>query len=429
MIVPRDPLLLVFAAALLPASVFAPVWVTVAIAATLAIVAAGDALLGMRAAAGVSVRVPAIVRMIQTRPAEIAVVVQSPGSVLVRTALRVPEAVRIQPLEAMIPSDAQPSRFAFTGESKIRGSFSVDLAAVGVTSPLRFWEARRQLPVSTELRVYPDLRAAQRSLAPLLTRSLQGVHVNRQVGRGREFEKLREYLPGDPMGDVHWKATARRAKPVTRVYQIERTQEIYAVLDSSRLTARPAGEGTILDRYVATALALNLVSRQQGDLFGLVTFSDSVHSFLRAGSGPGHYDSCRNALLAVKTRLVAPDYRELFSAMQSRLRRRALLVFLTELDDPVLAEDFQGGVTALTRRHLVAAASVQDVSSAPLFTVPVSNTEEIYERLAGHMAWRRLEELRVRLRAAGIRFSVVEPSRLGLEMARMYLNVKRRQVL
>lgn len=436
MISPRDRLLLVFALTALPAAVLSasgnPGW----FAATACLVAAAsviDAIAALRRIRSLSAMLPEVIRMVQTRPTAIPVMLRSgePVAGLVRVAVQIPNELGCAKTEQTViaPEAGQSLRIEFACTPNVRGTYNIKLLAVGVAGRLGLFEAHRRIRVNCEIRVYPDLLAGQRSLAPLVVRHSAGLHVNRQVGRGREFEKLREYLPGDPMSDIHWKATARRAKPVTRVYQIERTQEIYCVLDCSRLTSRPVGSETILDRYVSSSLALNLASRQQGDLYGLITFSDTVHSFLRAGKGPAHYDACRNALLNLKPRLVAPDYNEVFASIQSRLRRRALLIFLTELDDPVLAEDFQSGAAGLTRRHLLAAASVQEPAEAPLFTSPVASTGEIYERLAGHMAWRRLEELRVRLRASGIRFSVVDASKLGLEMARVYLNVKRQQIL
>jgi uncharacterized protein (DUF58 family) len=77
-----------------------------------------------------------------------------------------------------------------------------------------------------ELRVYPNLLGERRAVASIfLRRALPGVHSARQIGKGRDFEKLRDYVPGDSFDDIHWKATAKRAHPVTKVFQIERTQE------------------------------------------------------------------------------------------------------------------------------------------------------------------------------------------------------------
>ena len=93
-----------------------------------------------------------------------------------------------------------------------------------------------------------------------------------------------------------------------------------------------------LESFVSSALILGQVAQKQGDAFGLITFSDRLHSFLRAKTGKAHYNGCREALYTLQPRLVTPDFEELFCFIRLRLRRRALIVILTDLDDPPLAE-------------------------------------------------------------------------------------------
>src|SRR5207249_4933492 len=96
-----------------------------------------------------------------------------------------------------------------------------------------------------------------------------------------------------------------------------------------------------------------LASEQQGHLFGLLTFSDKVQKFVRAKNGKAHYAACRDALYALQPQIVTPDFDELCSFIRLRLRRRALLVFLTALDDPVLAESFVRNMDLIRRQHLI----------------------------------------------------------------------------
>ena len=143
--------------------------------------------------------------------------------------------------------------------------------------------------------------------ALFLNRGTVGGHARRQVGKGREFEQLREYAPGDDYTDIFWKGTARRGFPMTKTFQIERTQEVYVVIDHSRLSGREirvpvptlpgvlheqefhaGGEFTIttqLEKYLQAALVLGSVAERQADLFGLITFSDQVDHFVRSKNG------------------------------------------------------------------------------------------------------------------------------------------------
>jgi uncharacterized protein (DUF58 family) len=312
-----------------------------------------------------------------------------------------------------------------------RGRFFLTKAFLQASTKFQLWDVRHVVEIAAELRVYPDLLAERRSIAALfLPRGSYGIRRFRQVGKGRDFEKLRDYIPGDGVDEVHWKATAKRGRPVTKVFQIERTQEVYVIVDTSRLSARFSAGTTVLERFINTALILCLGAGKQSDLFGLVTFSDKTERFIRAKNGKAHYDRCRDALYTLQPGIVTPDFQELFAFLRLRLRRRALLVFLTSLDDPVLSESFVSHISVLTRQHLVLVSMLQPTEGRPLFEAgDVSHLDDIYPRLAGHLLWSELQEVRQQLQRAGVEFSILRAEQLASETVNRYLRVKQRQVL
>src|SRR4030095_1545117 len=181
-----------------------------------------------------------------------------------------------------------------------RGLFKLESVVLESVSPLGLWLVRERRKLDHELRAYPDLLAERQRVAALfLRRGMTGSHAQRRAGQGREFEKLRDYVPGDSLGDVHWKASAKRRHLVTKIHQIERSHEVYVVIDVSRLSAREiAGQPgvSVLERYVTAALILGAAAERQGDQFGLITFSDRILTFLRARAGQAHFDTCRERL-------------------------------------------------------------------------------------------------------------------------------------
>jgi len=292
-------------------------------------------------------------------------------------------------------------------------------------SPLGLWLARARVPVECNLRVYPNLR--DRATAALFLRAPNaGLRVHRQVGKGREFERLREYIPGDSYEDVHWKATAHRRSPVVKLYQVEHAQEVYVIVDASRLSAREQ----ILESYVTAALHLALAAERQGDRFGLVTFSDRPHRLVRARSGMDHFRLCRETIYNLHARRVSPDFRELFTSLQLNLRRRSLLIFFTSLDDPLLAETFAREVALLARRHLVLVNVMRTAGSQPLFEGDApADMESAYQALAGQMLWNKMREMQIALRQRGVRLAVVDPQNIKAQATAAYLEIKRRQLL
>ncbi len=317
-----------------------------------------------------------------------------------------------------------------------RGVFSLENIYASMDSVLGFWKCRRMFSGRAEIRVYPNLLGERNRVAAVfLHRGALGLHARRQVGKGREFEKLREYIPGDGFEDIHWKATARRAHPITKMYQVERTREVYVILDASRLSARllpedAQGRTSQLDRFINAALILGVAAERQGDLFGVLTFSDRVHGFVRARKGREHYSVCRDALYTLQARNVTPDFDEVSSFIRTRLRRRALLVFLTNLDDPVLAETFARGMDLITRRHLILVNMLTPAGVAPLFGTPDAATvDDIYKSLSGHLQWRGLRELQRVLHRRGVTLGLVESESLTPELISQYMRVKQRQLL
>ena len=457
MIVPRTRLLLWFAFIVVPfatigATVPGALEVSAALVALFLVAVLVDALRSLGRLDGVRVELPALVRLQKDRPATLELRIHNPEKIArqIRVGLAFPaEIVAEDDRTALLPAGAELARIEWPVRPAERGPYFLERAYLEGVSPLGFWAVRASQPLRCELRVYPDLFRERRNVAAVfLRRSDLGAQLQRRAGQGREFEKLREYLPGDSLSEVHWKASAKRGHPVTKVFQVERTQEVYVIVDASRLSARPvrcASESesgralstptftrhSTLERYVTAALVLGLAAEQQGDRFGLVTFSDRVLSFVRARSGQAHYDACRDRLYALQPQGVSPDFEELCSFLRLRLRKRALLIFLTALDDPMLAASFTRATELIARQHLLRVNMLQPEGAAALFSesAGVETTDDLYRRLGGHLRWRDLRELAQVLEQRGVRFSLLDPTRLSAQLVAQHAEVKARQLV
>jgi uncharacterized protein (DUF58 family) len=317
---------------------------------------------------------------------------------------------------------------------KMRGLFHLESVVLETASPLGLWQVRERRRLNHELRVYPDLLAERQRVAGLfLRRGMIGSHAQRRAGQGREFEKLRDYVAGDSLGDVHWKASAKRRHLVTKIHQIERSHEVYVAVDASRLSARelPGQPGvSILERYVTAALILGAAAERQGDQFGLITFSDRILTFLRARAGQAHFDSCRERLYTLQPQPVTPDFDELCSFIRSRLTKRALVIFLTSLDDPFLADSFSEAAEVISRQHLILVNMLRPNAVQPVFTNPnVESMDDIYRELSGHLQWERLRELERVLRRRGIRFALLDPVMISAELVQQHADVRDRELV
>lgn len=470
MIVPRNKLLFWVAIVILPfclvaALVPAMLVAALALIALFALVAGIDAIRSLGSLAGFNVQLPAVVRLSKDRAGKIELRIRNEPqrARALRLGLPFPQEVTSEQTDALVslPAGAEWSRYEWPCLARKRGNYPIQTVYLEASSPWGFWARRGVAPVQSELRVYPNLFSERKQLAALfLNRGTFGLHAQRQIGKGRDFEKLREYVPGDGFDEIHWKATAKRGHPVTKVFQIERTQEVYVIIDASRLSARSLARAqspvpgvgfpspslaeasssssslaapvpeTILERFMTAALVLGLAAEQQGDLFGLLTFADQVKTFVRAKNGKAHFSSCRDALYTLQPQVVTPDYDELCTFIRLRLRHRALLVFLTSLDDPLLAESFVRNMDLIRRQHLILVNMLQPPGVSPLFANPnIASLDDLYQHLGGHLLWHKLRELEKVLQRRGVQFSLLQNERLSADLVTQYLNVKRRQLI
>lgn len=445
MIVPRTRLLVLFALFYIPLIALATfisslAWYSTVLLVLITLIVVIDAFRAVPLLEDITVQMPEVIRMSKDREGQIHSRISSHRLTRLRVGLDLPIELNPQKdiIELTVPSKDTLLTFFFTCTPAKRGSFFIKLIYLEGYSFLKLWAVRKAIDISTNIRVYPNILPEQKKLAAFfLNRGVFGIHAQRQVGKGREFEKLREYIPGDSYEDIHWKATAKRGYPITRIYQLERTQEVYVVLDASRLSSKavqpastPGSITTVFEYFVTSALIVGLAAEKQGDLFGLITFDKQILNFVRARNGKSHFRICRDALYTAEASNTTPDFEELASFISLHLRRRALIVFLTNIDDPLIAEEFVKTMDLIRSKHLILVNMVKPAGIKPLFSdLNVNAIDDLYEHLGHHIQWAKLWELKKVLQAKGIAFSLIEKENLSVELVSRYINVKQRQLL
>ncbi len=455
MMVPRMRLILLAAVVMLTAGFLAAwqtAWVGYAVAAVaaLTVLSVADAATRRKALQAVAVSVPDVVRMTVDKTSRIPVTIGKPETMAGRLRLGValPRMIDSQQedLNVMLESGHDSLGVAWQCRPLRRGRYRIDRCHLEVGSLLGLWDLRRRVSLEGEIRAYPNLVSGQQGMRGLFRRREWGLRTQRRVGKGREFEQLRDYLPGDSFEDIDWKATARRRHPVTRVFQVEQAQEIYVVLDSSRLSTRSAAyvtdrrqltrseeavqATTIFERYIVASLVMAVVADQLSDRFGLLIFGDKPECFIKAGRGRAHYNACREALYNRMPRSVSPDFDELFTYVGTHLRKRSLLVFLTSLDDPVLADSFVHAMKSATRQHILMVNMFRPPGAHPLFSsADVKTVDGIYQQLVGHMHWASINETQRRLKQHGAALHLLDEHQLCSQLVNQYMDVKQRQII
>ncbi len=327
-----------------------------------------------------------------------------------------------------------------------RGLWPVPRVGVEQCSRIGIWRLRQWFDSPERLRIDPDLRSGRREiLRSPVYRALVASLQTQWTGHGRDFERLREYQAGDTYSEIAWKSTARRSVPVTRLFQWEQKQEVYFVVDQSRVSALAlpsiaAGESEppqsrapqrMLDLAVETALVGATVALELGDEFGLVTYADEPKSWLRAGSGQTQFHQFRDRLMNIEPLPTTADYEALFSEIRVRLRRRAYLLLLADLTERSVSDSLRRGVGQVRSSHAILMTSIMPAHVRPAFSPgeELRTDQDVYAALAGEKENQRLGALARQLRQLDVHLRYVSAEAFLRTAVEGYMESKREQRL
>jgi uncharacterized protein (DUF58 family) len=212
------------------------------------------------------------------------------------------------------------------------------------------------------IRILPPAAPAHRHTG-LTHRSLRdelGLRPRPARGEGREFESLREYVPGDDPRHVDWRASARRGRVIVRQYQTERRHTVVIAVDTGRLMAARVGDSSKLDHALNCATALARASREFADRVGFLAFDSELRAFVRPRSGPAAIGAIVEAAVRLATTPVEPDYRVLVQTLARHQRKRALVVVLTDFVEGSASRELAAYLAVLARRHAVLLVAMRD---------------------------------------------------------------------
>ena len=337
-----------------------------------------------------------------------------------------------RPREAPGTFDATGTlRVAYATQALRRGSYLFPTVDVRCWRPGGWWLRQVRLALPERVAVYPDVLAVRRHQFALRRglRAAAGLRRARPPGASTAFAGLRDYVRGDDVRRISWKATARRDHPITVEVEAERGQQLLVALDCGRLMNARAGVLTKHDHAVNAALLLAHVSQTQGDRVGLLAFSDRVLAMLKPQRGPGQVALINRELYALPAEPVEPDFGIAFSLAAQRLNRRSLIVVLTDVLDAETSRDLVAHALRLGRRHLVLVVAMADPALVQARTAVPATSGDAYR-------WAAAEELlqdRARsfevLSRGGVLGLDVEAGKLSPALVERYLELKERALL
>jgi uncharacterized protein (DUF58 family) len=312
-----------------------------------------------------------------------------------------------------------------------RGDAKLGDVYVRYQSWLRIAEKWVRASLEQTVRIYPNLDEAKRHSIYLL-RSRQMALEKRHArvrGIGREFESLREYQQGDEYRDICWTAAARRGKLVTRMYQIERSQTVWIVLDSGRLMRARVRGLSKLDKAVNSALSLAQVALYSGDRVGLIAYGRGIRQQLPAAKGSAHLRQLIEQLALVHEEGSEADHLQMAGRLLTNQKRRSLIVWLTDLAETAMTPEVIEAASMMMPRHLVLFVVIGQPDLGELAARTPRSESEMYQVAAAQEMVHRRELLLARLRERGALAMEVSSGPVSPVLVNAYLQIKERNQL
>ncbi|MDQ2852349.1 MAG: DUF58 domain-containing protein [Actinomycetota bacterium] len=311
-----------------------------------------------------------------------------------------------------------------------RGDRLADQVTVRSFGPLGIAARQRSMRVPGSVRALPAFPSRRHLPSRLRAlRQIDGRSAVRVRGQGTEFDSLRDYVEGDDVRSLDWRATARRQHLVVRTWQPERDRRVVIVLDTSRTSAGRVGDTTRLDHSMDAALLLAALASRAGDRVQFFAGARSVQARVTGVQDRGQLlHQLVTAMAPLESDLVEASWPRLAAAVESMSRQRALVVLLTSLEPAAIEHSLLPSLPALTRRHRVVLASVTD----PLLQEIAGQRETAFQAYDAAAAERTIM-LRERAAAAlgqlGITVLDQSPQELPTALVDHYLMLKRQGLL
>jgi uncharacterized protein (DUF58 family) len=332
-------------------------------------------------------------------------------------------ALAARPFRATLTLDTADLAVEVPLEPTRRGDHAAGPLSVRVLGPWGLAWAQREILGGEPVRVYPRVRWGGRVgklLALAQRRELGALAVERR-GVGGELYGLRPYLAGDPLGRIHWKASARAGELVTREDAWERGAPLLIVLDCARAMATQSGRLSKLDFALAASLALCRVAASRGDRVGVIAFSDRVLRHVQLRSSKSGLALAYRQLYDLEAELVEPAWDQIGEAVQRSGMPRATVVLFSSVVDLASAEVLRGVLLELRRRHRPLLINLEDPVIRELAEQPPASPAAAFAKAASLKILLRNRRLAEQLRRGGVRAISAPADRLALETLEAYL--------
>ncbi|MAT89228.1 MAG: DUF58 domain-containing protein [Flavobacteriaceae bacterium] len=292
---------------------------------------------------------------------------------------------------------------------------------------------RRRYSFNNEqmVKVYPSfIQMKQFDFLAIDNRLAQfGLKKIRRIGHTMEFEQIKEYVRGDDVRTVNWKATAKNGRLMVNQYQDEKMQPIYSIIDTSRVMKMPFKELKLVDYAINSALAFSNVAFKKGDKVGLIDFSNTLGNFLKAQAKKTYLNTILETLYNIDTRFLDSDFGMLRSLIKRRVTQRSLLLLYTNFEHISALHRQLPYLQAIAKKHVLVVIFFENTELRQLVQTEATTLPEVVDQTIAKQFEHDKKVMVRELQQRGIQTVLTAPEDLTVNTINKYLEIKARGIL
>jgi uncharacterized protein (DUF58 family) len=325
----------------------------------------------------------------------------------------------------------EDQKIKYTLRPVSRGEFHFGDTIVLVTTVLGLAQRKYVFDNKQMLPSYPSfLKLRQYELIAISDRLVDvGIKKMRKIGQSTEFDNIKEYVIGNDIRTINWKATARRNQLMVNHYRDERAQQVYSVIDMGRIMKMPFEELSLLDYSINAALVLSHISYIKQDKPGLITFSNVIHNSVTADRKGNQLFRLQENLYNASTNFAESNYEVLLNHIRTKVTQRSLLLLYTNFETLSGLRRQLRYIRQLAKHHLVVVIIFENTELHELLHKKVTNTSEIYSQTIAKKFDYEKTQIRYELQKLGIQCVYTKPQQLTVNALNKYLELKARGMI
>jgi len=309
-----------------------------------------------------------------------------------------------------------------------RGEYDFGYIFLFIKTFIRLTSRRVKCATPVNVTVYPSYIMLHQYEFLAIHHNLQelGIKKIRRIGHNTEFESIKEYIKGDDYRTINWNASARRHFPMVNVYQDERSQQIYNIIDKGRIMQNAFRGMTLLDYAINASLVLSFIAIRKDDKAGLATFAQGFETFIPAGKQVSQMQQILEALYRQQTTFGESDYSSLYVHLNKYINKRSLLIIYTNFETIIGMERQLEYLRQLARKHVVLVVFFEDAELKEFAAKHPTSIEGYYQQVITNKFIFEKQLVIAKLRSHGIYSLLTEPDTLSVNIINKYLEMKAR---